>query len=67
MLCGYVVKVVDGEYRRNRRHVIVFQEDPLAESPGLVEAAPPVLGDYEVTSDPQPTGPTGTVVQDSAP
>ena len=58
---SYVVKVVDGEYRRSRRHVIVVQEDPLAESPDLVEAAPPVLGDYEVTSDPQPTRPTKTV------
>lgn len=45
----------------------MFQKDPPAESPGLVEAAPPVLGDYEVTSDPQSTGPTGTVVQDSTP
>ena len=36
---SYVVKVVDGEYRRSRRHVIVVQEDPFAESPDLVEAA----------------------------
>lgn len=52
---SYVVKVVDSEYRRSRRHVIVVQEDPLAESPDLVEAAPTVLGDYEVTSDPNLT------------
>ena len=64
---SYVVEVGDGEYHGNRRHVIVDQEDPLTESPDLVEAAPPVLGDCDMTSDPQPTGPTETVVQDSPP
>ena len=33
----------------------MVQKDPLAESPDLVEAAPPLLGDYEVTSDPNLT------------